>query len=391
MYSSRTRTIVLWASLPALLVLTMINSPLMAADKLEIWPSASLAEQLSDNLPQASGASSDAISLLNLGGSATVNAANRNFGLDYGTDAQVYARNPSLNEAFQDQYVGLRDNERLSGLTGLSLNDTFMKGQSAFGQGLIGSSAASPLLSQALLQNKFLTNGFNLQLRHQLSELLSTAFSVNQTFYSASGGQTSESFSQGGDASAYYALRPRLSMGPDFQFTDFRFSNQPRSDSLQPSFAVIWNRTERLTSTGRIGPLIISSPTGTSVGVGYSLNSSYKGERWLFNLSSGRSPSISAGLSNAAISQYEGASAQYQVSRRTMAYINTSYDQFSQTNNKSYIITFSLGINHQLTRDVSIFGQFLRYQTDSPSITGNGTDTLTFGIKFTPRPWIWTF
>lgn len=436
MYSAKARTIVRRASLPAILVLAMINSPVIAADKLEIWPSVTLAEQLTDNVPVSttttlvpqpltsqqlnvinalrgllglpplvrppivlvpqqttSGASNDAISLVNLGASAAMDSPSRALGLDFSSAAQIYARNSSFNQTFLDnQYVGFHDYERLNALTALSLNDTFINGQSAFGQGLIGPSAASPLLSQALLQSNYLTNSFNLQLNRHLSELLSGSFSANQTYFSTSGSSTSESFSQGGDLAAYYKLYPRLSVGPDFQLNDFRFSNQPRSDSFQPSIAVTWNRSEHLVTSARIGPLILSSPNGTSTDVGYTLSTSYTGERWLLNLSSSRSPSISAGLSNAAISQYEGASAQYQISRWTSAYINASVNQFSQTTNNSYIIIYSTGINHQLTRSISIFGQFARLQNNSPSVTGNTTDTLTFGIKFAPRPpWTWTF
>jgi opacity protein-like surface antigen len=443
-YISNAHTIRWRGLLAAVLLLSMISSPLWAADQLQIWPSVTLAEQLVDNLPlsttttlvpqplspqqqnelntintirrilglpplsaplvlvpqqQTSGHSNDAISIINLGGSATVDSRDRNFSLDYSTAAEVYAQNSSLNQVFQDQYIGLHDYERLTPLTWLSLTDYFMNGQSTFGQSLIGSAAASPLLSQALLQQNFLTNAFNLQLNHHFGELLSTSFNVSQTYYSTSGGQTSQSFQQGGDLNAYYALYSTLRVGPDFQFYDFRFSNQPRSDSYQPSLGFTWQRSEHLVTSGTIGPLILSSPTGTSIGLGYTLSTFYKGKRWLLNLVSSRTPSITAGLSNASVYQYEGASAQYQLSRWTTAYINGSFSQFSQTNNNSYILIYGGGINYQVTRSIAIFGQYTRYQTNSPSFTSdnspslpsNATDTLTFGIRYTPRPWSWTF
>ena len=391
-FTIKSRTIAL-GTLPAFLLLVTVSRSLRAADRLEIWPVASLAEQLTDNLPQqtTSGASSDAISLLNLGASATVDSEHRTFGLDYNTDTQVYARNSSLDRVFQDQYVGVRDYERVSARTGVSLNDTFINGQQTFGQSLIGPAAATPLLSQALLQSTFLTNTFNLQVTHAWSERASTVLSVHQAFFSTSGSQTSSSFSQGGELAGYYQVFPRLSVGPDFQFNDFRFSNQPRQDSLQPSLAINWNRSKHLVTSARIGPIIFLSANETRLDFGYMLNTSYVGERWLFSLSSGRTPSISAGLSGASISQYEGAAAQYQVSRRTSVYVNASFNRFSQTTNNSYGIAFSTGINHQVTRSIAIFGQFVRFQSNSPSLNGKVTDTVTFGIKFTPQPWQWMF
>jgi hypothetical protein len=437
-YISNARTITWRLSLTAVLLLSMISSPVLAADQLRIWPSVTLAEQLTDNIPvtttttlvpqplspqqqnelntlntirrilglpplptpiilvpqqTTSGHSNDAISIINLGASATVDARDRSFGLDYNTSTMIYARNPDLNQVFENQYLELRDFEQLNGPTWLSLDDSFFNGQQNFGQSLVGPSGASPLLNQALEQQNFLVNSFNLRLNRKWSQMVSSSFRVNQTYYSAPGGQTSQSFSQGGDLATYYALNPRFSVGPDFQFTDFRFSNQPRSDSYQPSLSFIWKRGEHLVTSGTIGPLILSSPNRTITNVGYTLDSIYTGERWLLHLSSSRTPNINAGLSGASIGQFELASAQYHLSRWTSAYINGSFYQYSQTGTNGYNIIYGGGINHQLTRSLSIFGQFFRFQTNSPSFSGtsNTTNTLTFGITFAPRPWTWTF
>ncbi len=156
--------------LPAVVAFTVLSSPLFAADKLEIWPGVSLAGELADNLQQTSATGSDAIGFFGIGATAMMNAPDRRFSLDYSTDAQVYARNSGLDQLFEDQYVGVHDYERLNALTEVSLNDTFINGQSTFGETLIGNSAASPLLSQALLQNSFLTNAFNLEISHEFGE-----------------------------------------------------------------------------------------------------------------------------------------------------------------------------------------------------------------------------
>jgi len=415
------------------LLIASNGTPLFAAEKLELWPRAILSEQLTGNfqvslinlipppqpplfpfppllspppvtskppqLPRVktSGKSEDAISLAGVGVSATLDSGSRTFGLDYFTEADLYLRNSRLDRALQDEYVGLRDEEQLSENAELSLSDTFMKGRPAFAQGLIGSYAASPLLDQALLQNNFLTNNFSAGLRKKLSERLTAVISGYQTFFSASGTETSASFQQGGDGTAYYAINPRFSLGPGFKFDDFRFSNQPRSDAFEPALAADWHRGKRFMTSAGVGPLILLSPAGSRMDFGYTLSTSYFGQRWLLKLDSGRRPSITAGLSGARISQFEGASAAYLLSRRTSAYINGSFNQFSGSGGTRgiaaniHIFAYSVGITHQLTPSLSLFGQFIRWQTNSPSITGNTIDTLNFGIKFSPEPWTWTF
>ena len=402
MHCANARTSSLWRLIAAILLLGVSSSPLRAADKLEIWPKVSIGEMLTDNLPQETTRKSgnDAISAFAVGGTATLNSNNRTLNLDYVTDAEVYARHSHFDQAFQDQYIGLSDYERLTPLTGLSINDTFINGQQAFGQSLIGSSEVTPLLSQALLQNSFLTNDFTLSLNRKFSERLSTVFTIRQTFFNSSSqtlngqpsnGQTSESFNQGAEATAYYALSSRLSLGPDFQFNDFRFSSEPRADSYQPSLAAKFNWNERLRSWGTAGPLIISSPNRTRVDFGYTLGTEYKGERWLAQLFSGRTPSISGGTSGASVSQYEGAAAGYWLTRYTSVFVNGSFIQFSQTTNSSYGVVYGGGLIQKLTRSLSLSAQFLRFQTNSRSVNGNVTDTLMIGMKYAPSPWIWTF
>ncbi len=377
----------------ALTVIISLTSPARAADQLELWPRISLGEMLTDNLIQEtnSGGGGDAITVVALGGSATLDSDKRTSDLDYVTDAELYARNSSLNEAFHNQYVGLRDNEQLTGATNLSVNDTFFSGQERFAQTLIGSSAATPLLSQALVQNNVLTNGFDLQLDHRFSDRFSSFANVHQVFFSTSSGQTSESFQQGGELAAYYKVNARLSLGPDFRFNDMRFSNEPHADSYQPSLGakLIWS--EELSIDGTAGPLIMSTSSGTSIDFGYTLSSTYTGERWLFELFSARAPSISAGTSGSSVNQYEGGSVAYLLSRRTTAFISGSFNQFSRTSNSSYGTTYGGGIIHRLTKSISMSAQFIRFQTNSQSVNGNSTDTLMLSIKYSPQPWVFSF
>lgn len=221
-----------------------------AGEELQVWPIVTESEQFRDNLPLAvtntsfalppplwpipplpspipvntkpppkapappPGTTWDLLSIASFDLSAALTGERRTLELDYITDAQLYPRNSQLNEAFQDQYIGLTDQERISQRTSLWVGDTFIKGQSVFGQGLIGSSGTTPFLSQGLLQSSFTTNTFSANLNHQMSERLGFNLATHQTLYSTSGGTASQSFYQGGTVSFPYALNPRISIGP---------------------------------------------------------------------------------------------------------------------------------------------------------------------------------
>jgi hypothetical protein len=417
----------------ALGALAVTASKAYAYELLEVWPSFTISEQFRDNLPLATNSTStaqpplfpipvlpnpfpvnskpprapapssqtspDAISIATLGLTAALAGENRTLRLDYRTDAQLYAKNSEFNQFFQDQYISLRDQERISEASVLSLSDTFVKAQQVFGEGLIGQpgtgallTGRTQLLSQGLLQSSYIANSFDANLSHRLSERWGSTFDVHQTYFSTSSGQTSESFQQGATASASYAFNQVLSLGPLLDFEDFRFSNQPRSDSLQPTASLTWRPKWRPKGSWLInastGPIFLNSFTGTTMDFGYGLSVSYLGDRWRMSLSSSRSPTLSAGLSGAEISEFFGASAIYQVNRSTSAYANTNYNQVSgQT-----VITASAGIARRITKNISIFGQYQWFNTNESGQSQNtGTsqnteNALTFGLRFTPEP-----
>jgi hypothetical protein len=367
-----------------------------ASEKLEMWPIVTLGEEPIDNIPsssssnQQSGSRFDVISLASFGASVALDSHRRVLALDYLTDAQLYARNSQLDEGFKDQYVGLRDYERVSKDTSLLVDDTFIKGTQVFGLALIGPGGASPLLSQSLLQRNALTNSFDLQLIHRVDERLTLAASTFQSFYSVSGVGASQSFNQGMESSAYYKLRPQFSLGPAFEFQDFRFSSQPRAESYFPAVASIWQPMPSLNISGKVGPLLLSSPSTTRSDVGYKLRVSYVHRRLLMNFDSGRTPSITAGFAGAGINQFFQASSEYGLGRWTSAYINSSYYEISGNTN-TYVLASAAGISHRLTPALSIFGQYLRYQTNSSASFGGVTNAGILGVSFSPQPWSWTW
>lgn len=171
------------------------------------------------------------------------------------------------------------------------------------------------------------------------------------------------------------------------EYEDFRFSNQPRSDSFQPSPSLTWRPDPAWVIDALAGPLIRNSPTGTKLDFGYTLTASYLRERWQLSLESSRTPTLSAGFSGAGVNQFAGAAAIYQVDQFTNAYTNAGYSTVSGQS----VMTADAGINHHLTRSLSIFSQYLWFRTNSSGFSSNSTDVLTFGVQFAPEPWMFRF
>lgn len=361
-----------------------------AQSALELWPTVTLGELYSDNVELTPQPISDEISSLIGGGTALLTSPARTVQLDYQTDVQVFAQHPSFNRYFQDQLADLRDTENLSPATSLWLQDSFFNGQSAFGQSLIGAGGVSPQLGQALQQANFLSNFFDLHLHHDFSEAISSDFDLHQSYFDASQGITAISNNQGGSLVFYRAMTSRLRLGLGYDFEDFRFSNEPRADAHEPAAYFQFSATPALSFNGQLGPTILQSPSQTQLGVGYSLASTYTRERWTASLSSGRMPDITAGFGGVGTSQFVTGTCKYQMSRRTSAYVLAYYDKLSGTASSVWL-NYGAGVNWQVTRYVSIFGQYLGYRIDNPTGPTTTSDSVFVGITITPKPfrWMW--
>src|SRR5271156_3453599 len=212
-------------------IVAFCGSQTRADDRLELWPLLSLTGQYTDNLDFSSvNARSDELGTAVGGGSLAFTNPDRRVKLDYLTDAQAYVEHPDFDQAGRDQYVDFSDHERFSADTALELDDTFIKGRPIFGQSLIGGAGLSLQLSQALLQEKFITNSFYTTLTHEFGADFAAAFSAHQNLYSFSSAINDGSYNQGGSITfsdrlgrSYHAL-----FGYDFE--DFRFSSSPRTD-----------------------------------------------------------------------------------------------------------------------------------------------------------------
>jgi hypothetical protein len=415
-------------------ILVMGNVTCAPADeRLDVYPVLSLSEYLTDNLPETlvpaptvtppvlfppppgvtpppvnskpfqpqsttKGSYYDAVSMA-IGGSAVdLMGPSRSLQLTYLTDGQLYAQNSRFDKAFQDHYVGFHDTENVGPNSNLWLGDTFLKGEPIFGQALIGTSATSALVGQALLQNSFTTNSFNANFTHEFSPRISLVTTADQSYFSTSGGSsasassTTESFLQGGAAGLFYEFTPDFAAGPSYHFYDMRFSSQPRLDSQQPGVSAKWNPNARWTLSGYAGPLLLSSSQGTKYDFGYEIAALYILPRVKFSFSTARAPSLTAGLSGGGVSQYAATSASYQLARRTNVYAWLSYFQVSGSGVNQHVTSYGFGVGRQVSENVQVFAQYIGFQTNASTTSQKSlTNNLLFGVKLSASPWSWTF
>jgi hypothetical protein len=372
-------------------MLALFCAAARANTSVQLWPLLDLSAQYTDNLLLSPNAKSDEVATLVGGASLALNNPRRRFTLDYLTDAQLYAEHMSFDRLAKDHYVGLHDEETLSETSTLWISDTFLDGQSVFGQALIGSFGLNLQLGEALLQRDYQTNSFDSRLHQVLGPLLFADFDLHQNTFATSTGNSSLSTNQGAYATAYYRLGERLWAGAGYDFEDFRFSNQPRSDSCEPYLAMRSDLTRRIRLSAQAGPLVSDSPSGMSLGVGYAIAAAYRAKYWGFDLGSSRAPAMSAGFGGAGINQSVYATSFYRLTRRSGLYAYTSYSEVTGGGASTEIQSFGIGLEHRLTRDWNLYAQYLCFRSATPASSTALTNSIAAGAKLDALPWHWSW
>ncbi len=374
-------------------MLIFSGRPALAEDRLELWPQFALTEEYTDNLFFTSAnAVRDEITSAVGGGTLSFTNPERNVKLDYLTDGQLYAENQQYDRGLQDHYVDFSDRERLSGETELSMNDTFIKGQSTFGQALVGPTGVSLQLSQALLQRNFLTNTFYAALNHNFSDSFSASVSAHQTYYSFDeAAANSQSYNQGCDLTLAYHFTPVWSALLGYDFEDFRFSTSPTTDTHEPFVGLAYNLTREVTLRAQAGVLIVDASGATTIDAAYLASATYTTERLQATLDSARQESTTAGFGGSGVNQSFGGSLSYALTRRANAFVNTSYSRLSEGSSASDILSWSAGFNYRLTRAITVFAQYLGFRTTSPESPPVVTNAVVAGMRLTAQPWRWVW
>jgi hypothetical protein len=374
-------------------------SDAFAESSLDLYPLFTLSEQYTDNLENSAvNPLSDEITTAIGGGSLGYSDENRTTQLNYLTDGQLYAEHSSFDKAFRDHFVGLNDVEHLSRTTTFYLTNSFIKGQPVFSQALIGAQGISSQLGQALLQESYTTDTFDARLRHDFSSSTNVSFDLHENWTSSGGSgiPTVNAFQQGGSITAYYAIAPNLSVGPTYDFEDFRFSDAPREDSHAPGISASWHPDARYQITAQSGPLIVESGFGTQLDYGYAATGQYSLERLKLSINTGRGTGVSATRgtttgTGAGITQYAGGSLVYALARETNCYSTIYYSSTSGAGISNNILAFGVGVQHRLTKTFSVNVQYVGYRTVIPNSPSVFTNSVVIGLKFTGLPlrWVW--
>lgn len=383
-----------------ILLVTILTAALLACgsfeaaaeERVDVFPLLGISAEYIDNLfATATNPQWDALATAVGGGTLMWTDPSRRLKLDYLTDGQLYDKHPGSDQAFHDQYVGLADQERLFEATTLSLSDYFIKGAPVFSQALVGPQGVSSQLGATFLSQNYLNNSFDALLHHDFGKTFDINVDVHQNLFSASGSTTTTGYNQGGSITAYYLIVPQFGIGPGYDFEDFRFSNEPRQDNNQPSMAAFWAPNARIKITVASGPILISSASGTKTDFGYSLTSTYVGERVKVTIGSGRAPTLNSGFGGAGINQSAGGTVSYLLGVRTTTFATVYYSDTSGSGISTQVLTYGVGIQQQLTRTISIYGSYIGYQTTIPGSSSATTNAIIVGLKFAGMPWRWVW
>jgi hypothetical protein len=401
----------IWRSLRAIGI-AMLVAHRAAAAEFTLWPNAQIYGGYNNNIGTTSGnAKGDFLSAISPGVTLETDTTPRDFYLTYQTLVLTYLNYTNEDRFGSDNSFGLRDFERLSPDTSLTVNDSFLRGNAISGGLMInGSTPVGAQLLQTLLnQSTSTSNNVNVQLSSRLSETSNAAASVYQNLFIAPSTSVSQySFGQGGTLSAERLIGENFSAGFSYQFSDYRFSggDVPTTDTHWPQLQIAWGQGTPFGIRAQAGPVISSSSSGllgsspvhakTAMDAGYLLNGSYTGRRLTVSISGGEQPSLSSGFAGFSTAQTYSFLAQYRLTRLAMVYSNIGYYTSSGTGFNDRVASYSIGASYRLSRIITLNASYFGYQTEvggsTPTSTGSATSGTTktnvflLGLTVTPEP-----
>jgi len=346
-----------------------------AATKFSLLPIFSLAESYNDNIRLTSNDHvADFLTTSLLGFALEYGGEKRSGSFQYDTLFQSYANHSQYNTYGGTNFLSLSDSEILSPTINLQLNDSAVIGSITGGVLAANSGAVTSQVAQSAVSNSSgVSNSLAVQMNKRLGDLWTTQLSAQQNLNS---NDFQTYYIQGGGPSALYSLRPTLQLGAGYTFFDFRFSNQPASETHTVQGLLNWTPTELLKAAFSAGFATFDkmggdvSIQGKLVGFG---SISYRGERWSIDARGGQLPSGTGGLGGAGVQRGGSGTFKYALRRHTSMYFGGSYSQFDGGGSNSEFLSYGAGISQQPYKWLQLFAAYQGYQqkvSSASNVTG---------------------
>ena len=335
-----------------------------SATLLNLYPILDVSEGYNDNIAlTANKHKGDFLTTVLAGFTLDFGGGSRNGAFEYDTLFQTYAGHSQFNSYAGTNFLSLSDHETLSPTLNLNLSDSAVIGSITGGVLASNAGAVSSQVAQSAIGNTSgVSNDFNLQLDQRLGDFVTASLSAQQDF-SSNGFQTY--YIQGGGPSALYALTPNLQVGGEYKFLDFRFSNQPATETHSVQALARWNLSELLRVELTTGIAAFDKFGGKTslqakpVGNG---SITYKRERWTITASGGQLPSGTGGLGGAGVERRGSGTFSYALLRHTSLNFGASYSEFVGGGSNSEFLSYGGGVSTQPYKWLTLFAAYQGFQ-----------------------------
>ena len=404
---------------------------LACAAEFSLWPMMELDEIYDNNVDLTpKHRKGDFVTAETFGATLEAATAARDFFLTYQTYLLKYTSYAGHDRFGNNHFVNLRDDERLTPATTLSITDSLLVGN-AVSNGILANGATpigTQLMQSLFYRSSILSNYYAIDAFSRYSESSRWTANIHQGLFTTLSGQSSSSngsgifLNQGATLGGERDLPERFAAGFGYQFDDFRStaSGQPSAETNWPQFRLRWGDDTPFSFRAQVGPIISFSSSGslvttgpsgklsttsvpaqTQVGIGYFVGGGYHDRRLTVTASAAQQPGFGAGFSFATDAQTFGLLVNYKLSRRATVFVNGGYYTQSRAGSSEQILTYTGGMTYRLTRYLTLSANYVGYQTKASGSAVVGTlvavpgarttvNLFQLGVTFAPPPLKWS-
>jgi hypothetical protein len=420
-------------------VVALVSVRCAWAAEVSLWPMVEFDELYDNNVDLTpTSRKGDFVTSEAFGATLETSTAARDIFLTYQTHLLEYASYHSHDSFGSSHFANLKDEEKLSPATKLSISDNLLVGN-AVSSGILVNGVApigTQLMQSLFYQSSTLSNSLSLDLFSNYNNSFRWTANVHQNLFttlsgssSISGGRTSPAasngsgnfFNQGGALGGEWDLPERFAAGFGNQFDDFRSSagNQPSADTNWPQFRMRWGGDTPLSFSAQVGPVVAYSSSGSLVTTGhrgmlrttsvpaqtkldfaYFVGANYRDRRLTVIAYAAQQPGYGAGFAFATNQQRDALLINYQLSRRATLFANGGYYTQSNSGVSEEALTYTSGMTYRLNQYFILSANYLGFQTTASGSAALGhfvavpgkrstVNVFQVGITFAPPPLQW--